>query len=100
MVCITLAFWLGLGTTTCAIAALTQLKTNKLANTKTKLRFRELMVSLLVLRLLASYRELWGVIPILQTLFRFDGITAVANCNWNLVATPFRLSSSSSSSPK
>jgi hypothetical protein len=48
MVCITLAFWLGLGTTTCAIAAPTQLNTNKVAKTKSRLRFRELMVSLLV----------------------------------------------------
>src|SRR5262250_2315643 len=48
ILCMTLAFWLGRGSVTCAIVATAQLKTNMMAKTETELRFRELMVFLLV----------------------------------------------------
>jgi hypothetical protein len=48
ILCITLAFWLGRGKVTCPNVTTPQLKTNMIAKTETELRFRELMIFLLV----------------------------------------------------
>src|SRR5215207_6851434 len=47
MVCVTLAFWLGRGTLTCANAETAKHKRNSTAKNETEIRFRELMVFLL-----------------------------------------------------
>src|SRR6185369_230155 len=51
ILCITLAFWLGRGRSTCARTEMPEHRTNKTANRETVLRFRELMVFLLVMGL-------------------------------------------------
>jgi hypothetical protein len=50
-VCITLAFWLGRGVRTCAKAETAKHNTNRVAMIETELRFRELIVFLLVMGL-------------------------------------------------